>query len=1159
MKEQVNAVSPVEVSAEDAPRADGADQDGLEGGSDGYSATSVAESEQEKGVFDLGDEAEAQEAEARGDVHAEFEEETMRLGQRTPAKPSAEEVRQHCISHIPYRSWCKHCVRGRGRTAMHQRRPDDAEAQSRRRPTVHLDYFYLGARSEETLPILAVLDEQSGRTFSIPMPCKGVGHQYCSAVLVKMLRLLGLQNGILKTDGERALVALRTAVQEKLVDMGHEDAAKGESASNGAIESTVGRLQGVARTLKSSLTERYGEVGPRHPILCWMINYAGSLLSRFLRGEDGRTGYERSTGKSWRVQLPEFGECVLFQPLKGERDTKKVEPRFESGIFLGIQEGTAMRWIGTADGVVRTWTIKRVPDDEKWQRSLLDQMVGLPWQLRPTSSKSLESEAPAVEIELAEEKPEDVLPAAEPKRRNYIPRGIYVRRDVELKQFGYTDGCDGCERARAGLSHRAHSQACKQRIMEELSKTEAGKKKVDKVRRKEEEYLVAYQDREEKRKAGEQQGDGSKKQKSAEKEFEEMDQILSEAGGIGQGGRDEPAASGAAEAPAVLDDAGEAAGAGGGVMDVESHGNDVQVSMDIGVLHRLKCDADFEEKVREASLMETSQLMMDEEVETRRLLLQIGAVSLEQAYDFKQPSIVELFSPPRVTGYGGGKQLSNGVALDLTTTDAEGRPWNFCDPDCRDRADKLVESLDPDLLIGSPPCGPFSALQALNVGKANAEVMQAKLDDAREHLEYCCQQYEKRIHAGRYFLHEHPHLAGSWDEECIKRLENHPDVLRVTGDMCEQGMTVKDDDGLEGFAKKRTGYLTNSPYIAAELEVLCSNEPGAVQIWRETCYEPKKGQLPGRKGPHWSSVVRRVTLDVTNGRVLQDLHDACNAEKSLVKFTIPDGCVRVETLFYYKVEGKRWHRHIPLIGGKAKQCEVYPPGLIRSILRGLRKQLRKDVPISSLDFGPTNQEQDVDFSLVSEDWSTFSDEISGKALETTMVQAARAEEIDFANRYGVWTPVPIQQAWDRTGRGPISSRWIDVNKGDEKRPQYRSRLVIQEVRQSNVEAIFAATPPLESVRMLLSMQRSGFEVDHEGRVRKVMFIDIRRAHWAARIFREVYVALPTEAGLPEGMCGLLQKAMYGCRDAAACWELEISDFFLHAMVLHLVWAALYFL
>jgi len=33
-------------------------------------------------------------------------------------------------------------------------------------------------------------------------------------------------------------------------------------------------------------------------------------------------------------------------------------------------------------------------------------------------------------------------------------------------------------------------------------------------------------------------------------------------------------------------------------------------------------------------------------------------------------------------------------------------------------------------------------------------------------------------------------------------------------------------------------------------------------------------------------------------------------------------------------------------------------------------------------------------------------------------------------------------------------------------------LVIQEIRQSHIEAIFAATPPLESVRMLLSLQRT---------------------------------------------------------------------------------------
>ena len=28
------------------------------------------------------------------------------------AKPSAEEVAAHMISHMPYRDWCPHCVRG---------------------------------------------------------------------------------------------------------------------------------------------------------------------------------------------------------------------------------------------------------------------------------------------------------------------------------------------------------------------------------------------------------------------------------------------------------------------------------------------------------------------------------------------------------------------------------------------------------------------------------------------------------------------------------------------------------------------------------------------------------------------------------------------------------------------------------------------------------------------------------------------------------------------------------------------------------------------------------------------------------------------------------------------------------------------------------------
>ena len=51
---------------------------------------------------------------------------------------------------------------------------------------------------------------------------------------------------------------------------------------------------------------------------------------------------------------------------------------------------------------------------------------------------------------------------------------------------------------------------------------------------------------------------------------------------------------------------------------------------------------------------------------------------------------------------------------------------------------------------------------------------------------------------------------------------------------------------------------------------------------------------------------------------------------------------------------------------------------------------------------------------------------------------------------------------DKHGKDPIGTRWIDVNKGDDDNPEYRSRLVAQEIKRDNREDLFAATPPLEA-------------------------------------------------------------------------------------------------
>ena len=87
---------------------------------------------------------------------------------------------------------------------------------------VHIDYFYLGAKEDDTLPLLAMLDETSERMFSLTMPCKGVEHQYCVAAVVKLMRCLGLQDAVIKSDTERSLVALRRGVQDQLPGVGFE-------------------------------------------------------------------------------------------------------------------------------------------------------------------------------------------------------------------------------------------------------------------------------------------------------------------------------------------------------------------------------------------------------------------------------------------------------------------------------------------------------------------------------------------------------------------------------------------------------------------------------------------------------------------------------------------------------------------------------------------------------------------------------------------------------------------------------------------------------------------------------------------------------------------------------------------------------------------------
>ena len=128
-----------------------------------------------------------------------------------------------------------------------------------------------------------------------------------------------------------------------------------------------------------------------------------------------------------------------------------------------------------------------------------------------------------------------------------------------------------------------------------------------------------------------------------------------------------------------------------------------------------------------------------------------------------------------------------------------------------------------------------------------------------------------------------------------------------------------------------------------------------------------------------------------------------------------------------------------------------------------------------------------------------------------------------------------------TGRKPLRLKWIDTNKGDEVRANIRSRLVCTEVRPKGVEAIFSATPPLETLRALVTMAThydpSEPPPSQQHDPLCITLADISRPHFYAHSTRPTFIQLPPEdpqSGTP-GVCGRLLRTMYGTLDAAEKW------------------------
>ena len=193
--------------------------------------------------------------------------------------------------------------------------------------------------------------------------------------------------------------------------------------------------------------------------------------------------------------------------------------------------------------------------------------------------------------------------------------------------------------------------------------------------------------------------------------------------------------------------------------------------------------------------------------------------------------------------------------------------------------------------------------------------------------------------------------------------------------------------------------------------------------------------------------------------------------------------------------------------------------LCRYVFVGFREQLRRDGVWSRASAGMQHyscinicesiddaQNDDLAREYVcAMDGKDCVDDMTGQPLHPVLVEDVKAKDFDDLVQKEVRFLKPVTEARMKTGRPPISVRWVCTNKGDNQNPNVRAGLVAWQIRNAGKCPLLAPSSPLEALRSVLSMFATDFEHDgpkdrwpeSEGRW-QVSFMDMSRAYVYAK-------------------------------------------------------------
>ena len=420
-----------------------------------------------------------------------------------PRLPSQKEVEEHYLTHVPYRNWCPHCVRGRGKDLDHRKSTDE----DRRVREFSFDYCFPGDEKGTKITVLVGKERVTGMTMACVVPMKGTSGQFAAMRVIEFIKECGAAETeiVLKTDQEHAIDALMEDVVktrgEKITL--REKSPVGSSGSNGVVERGVQTVEGVIRTMLSALEERIGvKIKAEEKIVTFLAEYAAYLINKREIGKDGKTAYERNKGKKGEVLAVEFGEKLLWK-VRPKNKMEKLNARWEYGVFVGVKAVSGEIWVATKEGVRAVRSVRRVALEERWKPENKEWVKHVPWN-KEGGDPEADGDIPE---DLQEARPEGQQAESASSggqrvivvnTREAAPREFYIKLK-DLEKHGHTRGCPGCRTMIKGEIRQAHTAECRERFRG-LMKDEEKVKRTQEKRKEFEERMEEKEQRKEERK-----------------------------------------------------------------------------------------------------------------------------------------------------------------------------------------------------------------------------------------------------------------------------------------------------------------------------------------------------------------------------------------------------------------------------------------------------------------------------------------------------------------------------------------------------------------------------------------------------------------------------------------------------------------------------------